>query len=377
MKGFFYFRMNMDDPELVGVRKKIVQILKAFRDSGVETDVAFFTNRGLEFNGELLLEFSENYLRRGWQKNADAHKVLIEKIDFGKYDFAWMRVGLVLPWVFRFIKKSKLKNPKLKIFLEFGTYPFGAELEGFFKTLYPVSEFYLKRLQGEVFRIITFCGQDEIHRIPCVKMRNGIDVEDYKQRREPPDFSDVFEMIAVSSLHDWHAYERLIAGMKNYYERDFETKKINLVFHIVGAGDKKELLEKAAAENNLREKVIFHGFLDGQKLDEVFGRSHIAVGTLGMHRIQTEIVSSLKNREYCARAIPFVVATIDLDFPEDLSFVKYVAGDDSAIDIVSLIEFYEAAKSGENMSGVMRKYALENLDWKSKISEVFDLAESA
>lgn len=371
MKAFFYFRMNLDTPEHIGVRKKVRQILRAFNELGVETDVAQFTNCGLELNGELLKEFSANKLKRGWENNAEVHKTLLEKVNFSKYDFAWMRVGLVLPWVFQFIKNAKKRNPKMKIFLEYGTYPFDMELEGFVKKLYPVSEFYLKRLKNHVEKIITFCGQDEIHGIDCIKMSNGIDVGEYKWNEKPPEFTDTLNLIAVSSLHKWHAYDRVINGMKNYYTEDFDRLKININFHIVGEGEEKQNLEIMSKEFNLQDKIFFHGYQTGNDLDEFFEKCHLAIGTLGMHRININVVSSLKNREYCARAIPFVLATSDSDFPENLPFVKYVSGDDSDISIGNLLNFYRLFKTVETNSAI-RNYAEKNLVWKQKIAEILD-----
>lgn len=372
MKAFFYFRMNLDTPEHIGVRKKVGQILKAFNELGVETDVAQFTDRGLEFNGELLKEFSANKLKRGWENNAEVHKILLEKVDVTKYDFAWMRVGLVLPWVFRFIKTAKKRNTKMKIFLEYGTYPFDMELGGFIKKLYPVSEFYLKRLKNHVEKIITFCGQDEIYGIDCIKMSNGIDVREYKWNEKPPPFSDTLQIIAVSSLHNWHGYDRLIAGMSDYYQKDFGKLKININFHIVGEGEEKQNLEKMSKEIGLQDKIIFYGYKTGNDLDKIYEKSHLAIGTLGMHRININTVSSLKNREYCARAVPFVLATSDSDFPENLPFIKYVSGDDSALSICELLNFYRLFKTDETNSAI-RNYAEKNLDWKQKIVEILAL----
>lgn len=374
MKGFFYFRMNLEEPEHSGVRRKFEQILKAFNESGTETDAAFFTNRGLEFEGRSLLEFSANRVMRGWQKNASVNRKLLDDVDFTRYDFAWIRPGLVFPWIYRFIKTAKKQNPNLKIFLEFGTYPFDAELEGFIKRLYRLSEFYLKRLRNDVDKIITFCGQDEIHGIPCIKMRNGIDVGEYNFEPIPPKFNDQLNIVAVSSLHKWHAYDRIIRGMKAYFDSAPNKTKIDLRFHLIGLGEEKAFLDELVSRFDLQEKIIFHGYRSGRELDEIFERSHIAVGTLGMHRIQTQTVSSIKNREYAARAIPFVLATPDADFPAELPFVKMVSGDETPVDMTELIEFYKAFADdrAEEKRMAIRRYAKENLDWKIKIAPVLE-----
>ena len=372
MKGFFYFRMNLDTPEHIGVRKKVEQILKAFNELGIETDVAKFTDRGLEFNGELLKEFSVNKIKRGWENNAEVHKILLKKVNFAEYDFAWMRVGLVLPWVFNFIKTSKKQNLRMKIFLEYGTYPFDEELTGFIKKLYPVSEFYLKRLKNRVEKIITFCGQDEIKGIPCIKMSNGINAEEYIWNLESPEFSGTLNLIAVSSLHDWHAYDRVIAGIHSYYKNNLHKKNIKINLHIVGEGEEKEKLEKMSSEFNLEDQIFFHGYKTGKELDEIFRKCHLAIGTLGMHRKNTLLDSSLKNREYCARGIPFVLATDDPDFPEGLFFVKYVPDDESKIEIAQLVEFYKNLTVTSDFPKVLRNYSLDKLNWGNKISALIE-----
>ncbi len=53
---------------------------------------------------------------------------------------------------------------------------------------------------------------------------------------------------------------------------------------------------------------------------------------------QFKHIKSLKNREYCARGIPFFYSQIDPDF-EDTNFIYKVPSNDQPIDINAIIEF--------------------------------------
>ena len=85
-----------------------------------------------------------------------------------------------------------------------------------------------------------------------------------------------------------------------------------------------------------------------------------------IHRKGMEYSKSLKNREYCARGIPFFYAEIDEDF-EGKDFIYKVPADDDPIDIEEIINFvvnnkFDAAK--------IRSYAFENLTWERQFEKV-------
>jgi hypothetical protein len=64
-------------------------------------------------------------------------------------------------------------------------------------------------------------------------------------------------------------------------------------------------LKNLASRLRINDHIIFHGFVHGKELDRLFEQNHIAVGSLGIHRIGLNQLSILKAREYCARGIPF------------------------------------------------------------------------
>ncbi len=83
--------------------------------------------------------------------------------------------------------------------------------------------------------------------------------------------------------------------------------------------------------------------------------------------------SSLKNREYCARGILFVIAYEDWDFPETFPFVHRISKDDTPVDVSQVIKWHEnLIKEYPNYSMEMRRYAEENLSWDAKMKPVIE-----
>jgi len=79
----------------------------------------------------------------------------------------------------------------------------------------------------------------------------------------------------------------------------------------------------------------------------------------------------VKVREYCARGIPFIIASTDPDFPDDFPYMMRVPANDEPIDIQKVIVFYERISS-TNYVDEMRKYAEQNLSWERKLSPLID-----
>src|SRR5665647_1646028 len=153
------------------------------------------------------------------------------------------------------------------------------------------------------------------------------------------------------------------------YPYDQENKK-KVFFHIAGDSDNtepiryKELVKKC----DLSNYVIFYGRKTGKELDMIYNKADIAVGSLGCHRISIKNVKTLKNREYCARGLPFFYSETDVDF-EDKDFIFKVPSNDSPIEIEEIINFVTNNKLDEVK---IRKYACENLTWEKQFEKVLN-----
>ena len=112
--------------------------------------------------------------------------------------------------------------------------------------------------------------------------------------------------------------------------------------------------------------------LTGQDLDQIFERSHVAISSLGLFRNGFVTASVLKAREYTARGIPFVQASQDPDFEPLPSFVYGAPNAGTPLDLNDLLKWYdEFCKSNLRIPDI-RRYAMEHLDYQTKIREYLE-----
>ncbi|MGV3527643.1 MAG: glycosyltransferase [Flavisolibacter sp.] len=363
MKALLIFPILKDLNPADGILVKNEGIRKGFIQNDVEIDVLEFTSAGVLNDKERIASFSANKWQRIIQYNTAAWKRIGEFVERNNYDLIWFRMPLLQPWITSFIKQVKERKPGCRIILEYGAYPFENELSGAKKWQYRLFRTNYKLAHHFADRVITYSGQKDVDGVPNIPINNGIDVDSIPVVRSSFKDGEVLHCISVSSVKKWHAYERFISGMA-----EFRSGKI--VFHVVGDGPDLQKLKELAKQNSLEEKVIFHGFKTGAALDEIYNQSHLAIGTLGFHRIGLTNSSSLKNREYFARGLPIILSTPDLDMPASLPFVNYVPGDESTIDISEIMRFAKQVYQSPHLNQQIRAYAEQHLSWKSKVADV-------
>jgi glycosyltransferase involved in cell wall biosynthesis len=195
---------------------------------------------------------------------------------------------------------------------------------------------------------------------------NGIMVDSVILRKTPPYDPSDLQILFVGNVSRWHGLDRMIQGIATY------RGSVRLNFHIVGDGDEVDRLKLLKSSVAPDANIYFHGFMSGGDLDAMFDRCHIAVGSLGIHRKGLAQTSELKAREYCARGIPYVIACGDADFPDDFPWILRISADDLPADMEKVVTFARSVFSGPDPAPAMRKFALENLDWKVKIARLQD-----
>jgi len=144
----------------------------------------------------------------------------------------------------------------------------------------------------------------------------------------------------------------------------------NVKLHLVGEGSAIAYLKKLVTEKGLERQVMFHGFKTGEELDEMFNKCHVAVGSLGLHRLGFRESSVLKDKEYCARGIPFIYSLPDADFPGKSRYRFKVPADDTPLDMTAIMAFCRGILKNKNHTMEMREFAFHNLDWKHKMKKL-------
>jgi len=205
-----------------------------------------------------------------------------------------------------------------------------------------------------------YCQKSANPSLVCFTNGNGFEVASVPQRVPPIFDGKHLNLLCVAKIAKWHGLDRFTRGISQF------SRKEDIRFHIVGDGPEKRELEELVANLNLLEIVHFHGFMKGKYLDPFFDHCHLAIGGLGVHRKKSSQSSSLKNREYCARGIPFIESAEDQDF-SGFPFQLRVEADESSINVEKVFAFAEEVLANEKHSKWMRSFALEKIDWSRKI----------
>ena len=109
----------------------------------------------------------------------------------------------------------------------------------------------------------------------------------------------------------------------------------------------------------------------GKSLDLIFNESDIAIGSLGIHRLGLNSVSTLKSKEYFARGIPFIYSYKENFINDNLERYAYkVESNDNPIDMNFLISKHKQNKDGDKIIREMRQFAENYLTWDYQVQKI-------
>ena len=278
------------------------------------------------------------------------------------------------PFLIRLFKR--IKQLGIKSVTEIPTYPYDEEFVGF---PYFSGRFWLRfdkiyrdALYQQMDAIVTFSDADTIFGQRTI-ISNGVDFDsiplhDY---HVPSDAS--IHLIGVAEVHYWHGFDRMIAGIGEYYKTKIVPR--HLFFHIVGGVASNEMHGSMHAPGfaelidkyDIQDHIVFHGQLFGEELDDIFNQSCFAIGSLARHRSGINAIKTLKNREYATRGIPFIYSEQDSDF-DNQPYVLKAPADESPINVQQILDFMDSHHfHPENI-----RKTVENLSWKMQMQKVIE-----
>lgn len=193
---------------------------------------------------------------------------------------------------------------------------------------------------------------------PRTVIGNGVCVESLPMRVAPKNPTSELHLLFSGHIQKWHGVDRFIRGM--------ERSDLNIHLHIAGSGKELLYLQKLSVRYGLTDKITFYGYMTGQEYDTLFDLCHIAIGSLGIFRININQTSSLKVREYCARGIPFILGCEDPDFPVDFPYCFHVPNDETYLDMSAVWIFARRIFEDRAHPNKMREFAKNFLDWSVK-----------
>ena len=377
MKALFLTPTSLN--EYSGIDKKVIAQYEALKENGLDIELCYIDRKEDAIERKI---FQKNILLKKIKlKNKILKKffTLLLKGNFKdveNYIFK-NRIGLLyiryeMASNYGFIKFLKnLRDKNIKILVEIPTFPYDQELlNGNFrlKLRYFIDKYYRKKLKKFVDKIVTFSEDKKIYGIPTINISNGIDINKISlvEKKE----SKKIRFIGIAGLMFWHGFDRFILSMKEFYKTNPNQE---IIFNIVGDGNKDYVnkLKNIVKENKLENYVIFHGLKSGRELDKIYNNSDIGVSSLGAHRKKIYKGSALKNVEYAAKGLPFILSDIDKSF-DNCSFVYQASQDEKLLDIEKIIEWY---KNLELDSQEIRKYVENNLTWDIQMKKVINELE--
>ena len=369
------FLINEPLLEFGGISKKILAQVNALKQHGLTVDLSYlkadkhYRFFGRYVNDSILERYSSIGLVSKFQRRYRYEK-LYNYIKEKEIQLVYIRyIHFANPFFIHFLKK--LKKNDVRILLEIPTYPYDKEYQHAgiaSKIAFVIERSSRKKFRKYVTRIITLSNDTTIFGVPAIEISNGIDPDSINIVHRPKS-DDEIHLAGAATISFWHGYDRVIEGLHNYYG-DGGAKTEKVYFHIAGDSSDKESIryKELVKKYDLEDYVIFHGRKSGKELDEFFSHADMGVGSLGCHRIGIKYIKSIKNREYCARGIPFFYSEIDQDF-EGKNFILKAAANDSPINIQEIVNFLT-----DNQFDPLeiRNYAVENLTWKHQFEKVLE-----
>lgn len=363
--------------EISGITKKIRNQVKGLRENGHEVHVCYYTfspegRRCRYVDDTVIADYGTGRLA-----------AIRQRLSYGCiYDYCIAQdIQLVYarsfmnanPWLIRLF--SRLRRAGIRAVTEIPTYPYDGEFVGFPLLarlgLY-TDKMFRRRLSAQMDAMVTFSDTTEIFGQRTINISNGVDIDSIPLHRPTPTPGEI-HILGVAEVHYWHGFDRMIAGMGEYYNKVERPREI--FFHIVGGVAQSEMHDSVHAPGfaelieryGLGDRVIFHGQLHGDALDAVFDRCSFAVGSLGRHRSGITDIKTLKNREYATRGLPFIYSERDNDF-DDKPYVMKAPADESPIDVRAVLDFID----NHTFTPQEIRDTVGSMSWKNQMKIVVD-----
>lgn len=281
-------------------------------------------------------------------------------------DFFYIRRTVADKAYLEFFKELKKRYPNCRIIVELYVYPYDRDNFGKWNAwpFYFKEIIYRRNLKKYVDRFVTYTPDKEIFGIPTICTTNGVNVEGIARINGKYHANKII-MLGVAYMQRQHGYERIIEGMKIYYNQTGNFYDVYL--YLVGDGPEKKKYRELVEKYNLQEYVKFFPTTTGKDLDDLYDEGDIALAAFGMYKVgYHEAIGALKTRECLAKGIPMISGS-PIDILDDRHpYAKIFPNDSSTVNIEEVIKFYKQiqrlGKNKNEVADVLREYAAEHAD---------------
>lgn len=360
-----------------GISKKIHYQVKGLCENGHDVRLCYYGfaengHRCRYVDGAILKDYGIGRMaaiRQRINYNCVYDYCIREKIEF-VYARSFMNAS---PWLANLFKR--LQHAGIHAVTEIPTFPYDSEFSPHFwrqPLRFIIDKCFRRDLYQYMDAMVTFSDAKQIFGQRTINISNGVDFDGIPLHQCPkPTAHGQLHLIGVAEVHIWHAYDRLIFGLGEYYRNGGQR---DVIFHIVGGVHPHQRYEDCVYhpgfqniidKYGIQDKVVFHGPLFGDDLTAVFNQCQFAVGSLGRHRSGITVIKTLKNREYATRGIPFIYSEQDSDFDHQPYIIKAPA-DESPINILQIVDFIDHF----DMRPRDIRKTVEHLTWRIQMEQV-------
>ncbi|MDE5718342.1 MAG: glycosyltransferase [Lachnospiraceae bacterium] len=276
-----------------------------------------------------------------------------------------------------FWKRVKEKYPDCKIIIEIFTYPY--DWADFAKwnawPFYIKERLYRLRLKQYVDRFVTYTDDKEIFGVPTICTYNGVNVESVS-KISGKFVEGQIHLIGVAFMQRQHGYERIIEGLRQYYDTGGESG-YRVCLHLVGEGPERPRYQRLVHKYGLEAYVHFYPTIQGEELDRLYDQCDMALMAFGMYKVHFYgRMGALKSRECLAKGMPLLSGCAIDVLPEDYPYARMFPNDDSVVRTKDIVDFYREIKSMESDKGrlaeTIRQFAREHVSMETVMKPIIE-----
>lgn len=367
-----------------GVSKKIVAQVDALRQLGHEVWVCTYDvlpdgHRVRRVNGETIQDFGTTSMAA--LKKRCCYGAVVRFAEQHGIELAYVRSWHnANPCTISLFKQ--LRQAGTKVVVEIPTWPYDQEYAGLplkYRIDLQIDRLFRRSMARNIDAFVTFAPTDMILGQRAISISNGfalniatrdtVETQNVKHIGKGRTEGTSIRLLAVAEVHFWHGFDRAVEGLGRYHG----STPVEL--HIVGdiapnemnGSDKAPGIGSLIKKYGIEDRVVLHGALHGEALEEQFRLADFAIGSLGRHRSGITTIKTLKNREYAARGMAFCYSEQDDDFDRQ-AYVMRVPADESPLDIEQVVHFVHHLK----MSPQEIADTVKHLSWKCQMKRVID-----
>ena len=361
-----YFYDTVFD-KINSVNKKVLMQTKSFTKFGYNTYLIY--RNGLNI---IFYNYTNNsYEKLSFSNTRDYYNKIIAFIKNSDIKLIYTRKFLLDYFMMDFYKRLHDEVNNIKIIMEFPSIPYDKEvLQDEYDTL-EIDMYYRKYLHQYIKFSTNFNNLDEVFGIKSVKIINGFDVQSVPLKEKRKGNDNKIHLVVVSSMSFWNGLERIIVGLRNYYEDARHMYEVYI--HFVGDGTEIPKYKRMIEEYNLNDYGIFYGEKYGAELNKIIDKTDIGIINLGLYKVNMAGASSLKISEYASRGLPFVYAFDNYAITDSYKYALKFKNDPSDIDINEIVKFYESMIVDPDYNAKIRCFAEKHLTWDASIEKIIKM----